>query len=428
MNEEFIYYLWTYKLLINNLFTTQGETISIISTGIRNTDSGPDFFNALIDIGKTRWAGNVEMHVNSSDWFKHNHNDTNEYDNIILHVVINDDRPIYRRSGERIPTLEIKNKFNNSLFLNYEMLLKSNNSIACANQIHEIKQLDKLLWLDGLMAERLEKKSLEISTLINNTKGDLLQVYYQKLSRAMGYTANSDSMEYLASITPLKLLLKHKNSIKQIEALLYGQAGFFDNSYDDLYPNELSKEYAFLKTKYKLTNMDSSLWRFMRMRPVSFPTIRISQLANIIYNTSGLLNFILEMDNINNVVSILSTSASSYWDNHFRFDAFAPGVQKKLGSSTINVILINTIIPFIFVYGKSKRNDELQEKALNWMAKIPSESNKITREFISMGIKPENAMHSQALLQLKSNYCLKKKCLRCRFGHILLNRQIIADN
>ena len=428
MNEEFIYYLWTYKLLINNLFTTQGETISIISTGIRNTDSGPDFFNALIDIGKTRWAGNVEMHVNSSDWFKHNHNDTNEYDNIILHVVINDDRPIYRRSGERIPTLEIKNKFNNSLFLNYEMLLKSNNSIACSNQIHEIKQLDKLLWLDGLMAERLEKKSLEISTLINNTKGDLLQVYYQKLSRAMGYTANSDSMEYLASITPLKLLLKHKNSIKQIEALLYGQAGFFDNSYDDLYPNELSKEYAFLKTKYKLTNMDSSLWRFMRMRPVSFPTIRISQLANIIYNTSGLLNFILEMDNINNVVSILSTSASSYWDNHFRFDAFAPGVQKKLGSSTINVILINTIIPFIFVYGKSKRNDELQEKALNWMAKIPSESNKITREFISMGIKPENAMHSQALLQLKSNYCLKKKCLRCRFGHILLNRQIIADN
>ncbi|NQU31605.1 MAG: DUF2851 family protein [Bacteroidetes bacterium] len=428
MNEEFIYYLWTYKLLINNLITTQGETISIISTGIRNTDSGPDFFNALIDIGKTRWAGNVEMHVNSSDWFKHNHNDTREYDNIILHVVFNDDRPIYRRSGERIPTLEINNKFDGSLLLSYEILLKSNNSIACANQIHEIKQLDKLLWLDGLMAERLEKKSFEITTLIDKTKGDLLQVYYQKLSRAMGYTANSDSMEYLASITPLKLLLKHKNSILQIEALLYGQAGFFENSYVDLYPNQLSKEYAFLKTKYKLTNMDNSLWRFMRMRPVSFPTIRISQLANIIYNTSGLLSFILEMDNINNVVSILSSSASSYWDNHFRFDAFAPGVQKKLGKSTINVILINTIIPFIFVYGKSKRNAELHEKALNWMAKIPSESNKITREFISMGITPENAMHSQALLQLKSNYCLKKSCLRCKFGHILLNRQIIADN
>ena len=239
----------------------------------------------------------------------------------------------------------------------------------------------------------------------------------------MGYTTNADAMEMLASSLPLKLLLKHMDDLMQIEALLYGQAGLLSDPHKDKYPAELKKEYDFLKSKYKLQPMDSNLWRFMRMRPVSFPTIRISQLANIIYNSSGLLNKILESEKLQSVISLLSATASHYWINHYRFDTLAPGKTKMLGLSTINIILINTIIPIMFVYGKMKNNHSIQERAFDWLSEIKAESNSITNKFLSMGIKAENALQSQAMLQLEANYCSKKRCLSCRFGHLLLNRE-----
>lgn len=407
-------------MLKPNPETTSGEKIKIISPGLKNPDSGPDFFNAMIDIGATRWAGNVEIHVNSSDWFKHNHQINPAYNNIILHVVFNDDKPVYRKNSEKIPTLEIKNNFNPVIFENYIAFLNSKNNIPCQNLIKNIKHFDKLSWFDSLMAERLEKKSDEILALLELTKNNFLQVFYQRMARGMGYTANSDTMEMLASSVTLNLLSKHKDNLVQIEALLFGQSGLLAYAYKDKYPSELKKEYDFLKNKYKFQPMEGSLWRFMRMRPVSFPTIRISQFANIIYSSSGLLNKILEAERIQDVVSLLSTSASTYWDNHYQFDRIAPGRTKKLGLSSINIILINTIIPFIFVYGKHKNNYALQDKALNWLSMIKPESNSITREFNNLGIVAENAMQSQALIQLKNNYCIKKQCLYCRFGHVLL--------
>ena len=423
MNEEFINYLWTFQLLSPNLKTTSEEEIIIISPGVRNTDSGPDFFNAMIEIDNTRWAGNVEIHVNSSDWFKHKHQNNPAYNSIILHVVFNDDKPIYRKDSELIPALELKHKFNTSILDNYKAFLSSKNSIPCHNLIHNIKHFDKLSWFDNLMAERLEKKSDDILALLKLTKNDFLQVFYQRLARGMGYTANADAMEMLASSLPLNLLLKHKDNLMQIEALLFGQSGLLSDTHKDKYPLELKKEYDFLKSKYKLQPMDGSLWRFMRMRPVSFPTIRISQFVNIIYNSSGLLNKILESKKLQDVINLLSASASHYWNNHYRFDKLAPGKSKKLGLSSVNIILINTIIPTMFVYGKMKNKYSLQERALNWLGEIKAESNSITREFLSMGITAENAMQSQAMLQLKNNYCIKKRCLSCRFGHVLLNRK-----
>ena len=423
MNEEFLYYLWTYQLFKPNLITTSGEVINIISTGRRNTDSGPDFFNAMIKIGNTQWAGNVEIHVNSSDWFKHNHQNNPAYDNIILHVVFNDDLPIQRTSSQLIPTLELKNKFDESILYKYEDFQNSRDSISCHSLIHNIKHFDKLSWFDRLMAERLERKSSEAIKLLEYSRNDFLQVFYQWLAKAMGYTANAEAMEMLASSLPIKLLLKHKNNLMQIEALLFGQSGLLSDTHKDKYPLDLRKEHQFLKSKYKLVPMESSVWRFMRMRPSSFPTIRISQLANIIYSSSGLLNKIFETERLQDVTSLLDTSASSYWNNHFRFDAISPGKNKKLGLLSINIILINTIIPLLFLYGKMKNNFQLQERTINWLCEIRPESNSVTRKFLSIGLEATNAMQSQALLQLKNNYCSKKKCLDCRFGHILLNRE-----
>ena len=256
---------------------------------------------------------------------------------------------------------------------------------------------------------------------IKVSNNDFSQVFYELLAKGMGYTANAGAMEMLASSLPLKLLLKHKDSLLHIEALLFGQSGLLNRDQKDKYPKELKKEYEFLKIKYNLQPMKSSNWKFMRMRPVSFPTIRISQFANIIYNSSALLSRILESDRLQNVISLLSASASPYWDNHFRFNTIAPGKGKKLGLATINIILINTIIPILFVHGKLKNNYEMHERALAWLTEIKSESNTIIREFEAIGISSENAMQSQALIQLEKNYCLKKLCLNCSFGHIILN-------
>lgn len=422
MKEEFLYYLWTYQLITSDLKTTANQKIRVISPGSQNTDSGPDFFNAMIEIGDTKWAGNVEIHVLSSDWYKHNHENNPSYDNIILHVVLTDDKPVHRMNKELIPTLELRNRFSMSILENYTGFLNSRNNIPCSNLIHNIKHFDSLSWFDALMAERLEKKSLEILDVLKLTKNNFLQVFYQRLARSFGYTANADAMELLASITPISLISKHNDSIVQIESLLFGQSGLLTNKLKDSYPRKLLKEYKYLKNKYNLYSMDNTNWKFMRMRPVSFPTIRISQFANIIYNSSGILNIILETDKLADIISLLSTSASPYWKDHYRFDKITPGKSKKLGLSSINIILINTIIPIMFVYGKVKNNTSLHDRALTWLSQIKPESNKITREFSSMGLKAENAMQSQAMIQLKNDYCSKKRCLGCRFGHILLNR------
>jgi len=422
MNEEFLYYLWRYQLINHNLTTTTGEQIEIISPGERNFDSGPDFFNAMIKIGNTKWAGNVEIHINSSDWYKHNHQNNPSYDNIILHVVLNNDKPVSRQNSEIIPTLELKNKFNPDIYRNYHVFLKSHNSIPCHNQLHNIKHFDKVGWLDRLMFERLEDKSEEIIKLLELSKNNLLQIFYQRLARSFGYSANAEAMEQLASYMPLKMITKHKDNLLQIESLLYGQSGLLPEIHQDEYTSELKKEWDFLKRKYNLIPMKSSLWKFMRMRPVSFPTIRISQFANLIYKSEGLLNDILEASKLQFVISLLSVTASSYWENHYQFNERVVGKTKKLGSSSINILLINTIIPFIFVYGQMKNDNGMQEKALNWLNQIKPEANSITREFKSMGIIVDNAVQSQALIQLKNNYCSKKRCLSCRFGHLLLNR------
>ncbi len=423
MNEDFLIYLWTNRLFKPGT-TTFGETVSVLSPGLRNENSGPDFFNARVKIGSTTWAGNVEVHTRASDWFRHGHQNDPAYDNIILHVVFEDDKPVHRKNSEPIPTLVLENKFDQRILLKYEEFIRSTKWIACEDTIAGINHFEKMAWFGALMAERLEEKANSLGRELDLTGNDFHEVFYRKLARNFGFNANADAFEALAASLPLRILSKRNNDLLQIEALLFGQAGLLSTELSGDYPEHLIKEYLFLSRKHKLKPISPQRWKFMRMHPANFPTLRISQFANVIYRSSGLLHKMLEAEKLSGVVALFNTQASPYWTEHYRFGKPSKPKIKLLGTSSINLLLINTVIPFTFVYGKQTASDALMEKALNWLEKIPSESNNITRKFRERGVQVQNAMQSQALIQLKKNYCSTKRCLVCRFGFLLLKKEV----
>lgn len=420
MKEDFIHYLWKHQLFVPKLKTTENNILEVLKPGLVNTDSGPDFFNARIRLADTIWAGNIEIHVNSSDWYAHSHQSDPAYDNIILHVVYADDKPVKRINGELIPTLELKHFVEPSIYIKYCEFINSKKWIPCENQILDVDYFKRMSWFDNLLIERLNKKATAIEDELSKTGNDLQEVFYRKLARNFGFKTNSLAFEILASKIPLKLLSKHKNELSQIEALLFGASGLLDKSLTGNYPSKLLKEYSFLKEKYGLVEMDKKLWKFMRMRPSNFPTIRISQFSNLVYKSSALISQILESEKLSHVKDLLKVSASDYWTDHFRFDVKSESRKKLLGKTSIHLIMINTIVPYLFVYGKRSHDEGLMQKAVNWLEQLNSENNTITRQFSKIGIKPSNAMQSQALIQLKNEYCNKKRCLECRIGHELL--------
>ncbi len=421
MKEELLWYLWKFKLFYNDLTLNTGEKLTVLKTGVRNYDSGPDFFNALIKIDGTTWAGNVEMHLKSSDWFAHGHHNDKAYDNVVLHVVFEHDKDVFRKNGEVIPVLEAKNNFDTKILTRYNDYVKSLRKIPCENDIDKTDYITLLNWLERLTFERLEQKSDEIINGTKLLKNDFQEVFYRKVARYFGLKTNNDAFEMLAESLPLKILSVHSENILQLEALLYGQAGLLSPKYQDEYPNVLLDEYRFLSAKYGLKPIDKSVWKFMRMRPANFPTIRISQFANLIHRSSALLHKIFTEENINNVKTLFSVSASGYWENHYRFDVPAQNRKRKVfGSTSIDILLINAVVPFVFAYGAIQNKPHLKEKAVEWLEHIKAENNRFTRLYSQLGIKAENAMHSQALVQLKTGYCDKKRCLNCAIGHYLL--------
>ncbi|PLX02678.1 MAG: DUF2851 domain-containing protein [Marinilabiliales bacterium] len=426
MKEEFLYYLWSNKLLSPMLKTTNNQDITIINQGRQNHDSGPDFFNARIKINGQIWAGNVEIHVKSSDWEKHGHNHDDNYDNIILHVVFVNDMIIKRKSGEIIPCLEISGHFDEKMINIYENFMASKTWIACANSISNVNHFEIHSWLDKLGVERLEIKSNNFIKQLEETKNDFQQLFYQKLSRAFGFNTNSQAFEMMASILPFSTLKKCLNNQLQIEALLFGQAGFLNNEFHDEYPNQLKREFNFLANKYSIVPMDIKLWKHMRMRPVNFPSIRISQFAALLEKSGYDLLNIIETDRLKTVISLFECSASEYWDTHFRFDnKVKKSIRKKLGITSVNLILINTIIPFLFTYGRLNNKPTMEEKAINWLEQIKAENNLIIRNFKKLDISPKTAFHSQALIHLHKNYCDSKRCLNCRIGHNIISGKVI---
>ncbi len=425
MQEDFLWYIWKFKLFnAPDLFTTSGEKIQIIKTGEHNTDAGPDFINARIKIGSTEWAGNIEIHSAASDWTKHNHTNNKTYDNIILHVVHENDKQVIRKNGEEIPTLELKEKIKGNVYEKYRELQFSKDWISCENQISSVSKFTLNNWLDRLMIERLERKSATILESLKQNKNNWEECFYQMLARSFGQKINSDPFELLARSLPYSYLAKHKNSLLQIEAMLFGVAGMLEpvtGPRQDDYYKELQKEFSFLSKKFKLEPLNISIWKFLRLHPVNFPTIRIAQFANLILKTAHLFSKVLEAGSIKTLEALLQTEASTYWNSRYRFGVHSPHKKKKISKDFITNIIINTIVPFLFIYGKDKNNEEYCKKAILFLEQLQSEKNSLLSKWENLGIKAKNAYESQALLQLKNEYCSKKRCLECNIGCALLS-------
>ncbi|MBL7103841.1 MAG: DUF2851 family protein [Bacteroidales bacterium] len=422
MTEEFLHYIWKFRLFDQNIKLTTGEDCDIIDVGKHNKDSGPDFFNARIKTGDTIWAGNIEIHVKSSDWFVHDHQHDKAYDNIILHVVYIQDKVIKRRNGEVIPAIELKGKYNKTLFDRYSEFMTNRNWIPCEKMIFEVNRFILNNWLDRLMIERLENKAVEIEEQLKFNENNREQTFYEFLARNFGFKVNSVPFELLAKSLPLLYLGKHKNNKFQIEALLFGQAGLLSRSVKDEYFQDLKKEYKFLQKKFSLIPIDPHLWRFMRLRPSNFPTIRLAQFADLICNSSHLFSKILEVEKLNDMLQLFDVSVSEYWEDHYTFGKVSPKRKKKMGRNTINLIVINTIVPFIFIYGRIKNDQRYIDRSLKFLEQIPGETNAIIKKWEELSMSTRTAFNTQALLQLKNAFCNKKKCLECSIGNELLKK------
>lgn len=421
MTEEFLHYIWKFRMIDQHLVSTKGEHLVVVKPGTLNFDSGPDFFAAQIKINGTLWVGNVEIHVFTSDWYSHKHDQDRAYDNIILHVVYEDDKPLFRDSGEQVPTLVVNGHFKQSLYDRYSYFMTNKNWIPCEKLIHGVDRFVVNNWIDRLMIEKLENKAAEITSHYLLNKSDWEQTFYEFLARNFGFKVNGAAFQLLAKSLPLKVLAKHKDDKFQIEALLYGQAGLLQSAYSDDYPKSLKKEYLFLRKKYNLTPVDRHLWRFMRMRPSNFPTIRISQLADLIYKSSHLFSSTLEKKNLKELIELFELTASGYWNTHYMFDKASTKSSKTITIKTIHLLIINTIIPFLFVYGRSRNDQSMIDRALKLLDTLPGEQNAIVSKWSELEVNVKSSFQTQALIMLKNSYCKNKRCLSCGIGNEILN-------
>lgn len=421
MTEKFLHYLWSMKLLKNNFLQTEsGEKIQIIHAGEYNTNAGPDFLNARIRIGDTLWAGNVEIHMKSSAWNAHRHQNDKAYDNIVLHVVYKNDQPVSREDGSTIPCLIVKHQFDTNIYANYQSLMGSNSWIPCERHLYKVPSIVLQQWLHRLQVERIEEKIQPILAALTENQHNWEETFYQFLATAFGARINAEPFLQLTRALPVKVLARHKNNLFQLEALLFGTAGFLEEKFADAYPNELKKEFSFLKKKYGLEPVKKHIWKFLRLRPANFPSIRIAQFAQLIYKSSHLFSKITESREISNLAPFFEVTASAYWDDHYRFDHTSISRQKSFGTTAISLLLINTVVPFLFLFGKYRDEDAYCERALDVLEHVPAEDNKILKNWSLMGIQAANAFESQALLQLHNNYCKNFRCLDCAVGHKVL--------
>lgn len=421
MSEEFLQYIWKFRLFQNKVFTSQnGETVEILSPGEQNFNSGPDFINTRIKINGITWAGCSEVHKKASDWHRHNHHLDKAYDNTILHIVEEHDADIKNSAGQPIPFMELK--YDSTLLEKYKNLVSVSTNIPCKSCLPKIERIELQQWLTKLMIERLEKRTDDILQLLNFTNNHWEEAFYIMLCRNLGFKVNAEPFEMLARSLPLQILAKHKNNIVQLEALLFGQASFLSDKPVDEYCSQLATEYEFLKKKYQLAPLQKHVWKFMRLRPANFPTIRLAQLASLINNSSSLFSKIIEAKNVKQIEELFNTSTSAYWENHYMLGKISPASLKKLSKSSIDLLTINTIIPFLFVYGRERKILHLQDKAFQLAEAISAEKNSIIAEWKKYGVRVSNAFESQALLQLYNNYCTKQQCLHCAIGHLYLTK------
>lgn len=421
--EKLMQYVWKHRLWRSeDMVTNTGKKVRVVDPGLLNTDAGPDFFNAKIEIDGHMWVGNVEMHYRATDWKRHRHDSDKAYDSVILHVVAKDDAPVRRTNGELIPqvVLEVSPQFN----ADYASLVGATIEVPCATKIKQVPHLTIVEWVEGLAFERLHGKVERIHQLLDSFNGSWEDVCYVTLARNFGFGINNDAFERLARRTPLRLLGKHSDSVLQIEALLFGQAGMLDAQKPgmDSYYNQLCTEYAFLSNKFQLTPMEKESWKLFRIRPQNFPYRRIAMLAQFIEGGFRMMNRILEAEGEKEMHALFELELSGYWTKHYTFGKPNERATATLSRSSIDIILINTVAPLLYAYGELTGNYEMTDKAIKLLEDLRAESNSIVSHFVAYGIDCPDALTSQALVQLKREYCDARKCIYCKIGHHLLSK------
>ncbi len=416
MTERLLQYIWQFQYFnTKNLLTEEGEVLQVIHPGAPNTNQGPDFTNAKIKIENTTWAGSIELHINATDWKNHKHSSDKNYKNVILHVVWQQDIEL------KLPfsTLVLHDKVPKILLNKYDELMNAGSFIPCEKNICQVNELTWQSWNERLLVERLQIKAQIIFDYLKLNKNHWEETLWWLLAKNFGIKLNSVAFEKMAQSISVNILAKHKEQIHQTEALLFGQAGLLDRKFDEDYPKLLQREYQFLKKKYNLHKIEGSLI-FLRMRPSNFPTVRLAQLAMLVHKSLHLFSRIKESSDVSSIKKMLQVTANDYWHYHYVFDDAATFKKKKLGEQMIDNILINTIIPVLFAYGHLHKENIYKDKALQWLEQVKAEKNAITKGFSLLRVINKTAFDSQALIQLKNEYCNKKRCLDCSIGNKLL--------
>lgn len=426
--EHLLHYVWKHKLFpLKVLQTTNGLSVEVIDPGLQNPNAGPDFFNAKLKINGILWVGNIEIHAHASDWFHHGHDSDKVYDSVILHVVGEADGEITRTNGEVIPQLQLTCP--EHIRAHYHELCVADQYPACYPVLASLPKLTVHSWLTALQTERLEQKARLITQRLEHCNNNWEDAFFITLARNFGFGLNGDAFETWAGLLPLRAVDKHRNDLFQIEALFYGLAGLFEDTFlkkeqEDEYSLRLCKEFRYLQRKFEFTRvMDATLWRFLRLRPENFPHIRLAQLAYLYQKGDKLFSRLLEAETLSEVRELLTTRTSAYWESHYLFGQTSPHKEKTLGERSKNLIIINTVTPFLYTYGLHKADERMCERAGRFLEELKAEDNHITRAWSNAGLPVATAADSQALIQLRKEYCDKRKCLFCRFGYEYLRHE-----
>ncbi len=426
MKESFLHYVWaTRQFCSTDLKTTTGEHLVIHKQGSSHQDGGPDFKNGLIQIEEELWAGNIEIHIKSSDWFAHNHHLDTTYDSTILHVVFNHDKEVRRTNDTVIPCLELKDKISEKLLNQYHSLTNNSHKIPCEMLVANVSASIKTLMLESMAIKRIQEKASPIYAKLDVSKNDWEEVLYQEICISFGMRLNKVPFGLLAKSVPFKLIQQYRNDRTKIEALYFGCAGYLNANNKGHYFKKLKTEFAFLQRKHELTSLDPSLWNFLRLRPPNFPTIRISQLSQLMCTSQTHLRKLISNLTYKHLYELFRVDASEFWSNHYTFSKKSTRRKKIIGQSTIHTILINAVIPVLYCYGLEHNDFELQEKCLSLLEQLPPEKNTVTNYFRSLNFPIENSLQSQGVLQLHNKNCIFKACLDCSIGHNILKENTL---
>lgn len=416
MTEEILSYIWQFqKFNLKGLRTEDGSELAIINPGFLNGHSGPDFSEAKIRIGSIQWHGNVELHVNSSDWEKHGHGNDSAYKNVILHVVWIHDKEIFLDKYQ-LPVLELKGKVSFSLLNKAQSLIKNLVDIPCSSHVNNWGSVHVKSAIEGASISRLERKSAEVNRELSHVNGNWEEVFFRMFSAHLGLRVNKEPFYRLATEISHRVVLKCAASQKSIEAILMGVGGHLNQKVKDPYFKDLQKEYQYLKQKFNLSEIINPGWKFLRMRPANFPTVRIAQLAAVYAHSPNIFRMIIEAPDIGAIRTILKREPSPYWKNHYLFGKTAKIGTTKLGDQTIDLLIINTVAPILFSYGKLQGISSFEDKGINLLQDLPPEKNRITRRWEQLGMKLSSSLESQGSIELFQGSCLNKKCLQCKIG------------